>query len=385
MGYAENMITKTIAKLGHDVHLVTANVQVYFNSPEYQRTYEKLLGPAILQPGVKNVDGYTLHRLPHTIQENKLSITGLQKYLEQLKPDVIQVFEIDEPPTYDAAQVCKRTNIALFTESHMHKSVFLQTWRKKVRSAITRILPAQKRLALINDTTILCYPIAEDVADLAIHYFKVPASKIKIQSLGVDTELFRLPEQDEIIHRKNIRQQFGFEENDIVCIYTGRFSKDKDPHTLARAIDKLAGGNVSFKGLFVGNGTPEDIQFISSMKNCIIQPFVKVEELNKYYWAADIGVWPRQESTSQLDAAACGLPLVLSNKIHVTERVNGNGFLYEEGDSDDLAGKLLQLADHNKRKELGSAGNKKVINFFSWRAIASERLSDYRTALTKRL
>jgi glycosyltransferase involved in cell wall biosynthesis len=382
MGYAENMLPRTMASLGHEVHLVAANVQVYFNSADYKKTYEKLLGPAVVETGSKTIDGYTLHRLPHTLIGNKIIITGLQEYLIKLNPDIIQTFEIDEPPTYDAAVVSGKIKCRLFTESHMHKSVFLQSKKKKIRSWVARILPTNRRLRLINKQTILCYPIAEDVADLASEYFKVPVSKIKIQSLGVDTNLFRLPDAGELQWREIVRKQFEFKPEDIVCIYTGRFAKDKDPHTLARAINAFAQNENRFKGLFVGNGTAEDIEYIKSMNNCFVQPFVSVNELNRYYWASDIGVWPRQESTSQLDAAACGLPLVLSDKIHVSERVNGNGFLYKEGDSEDLVLRLLQLKDKETRKKLGCFANKKVLEHYSWMTIAEQRIADYKLSLT---
>lgn len=381
MGYAENMLTKTFADLGYEVHLIAANVQVYFNSPDYNKTYEKLLGPAIVNSGIKSIDGYTLHRLNHKLIKNKIHLLGLDNCLASINPDIIQTFELDEPATIVAAIYSKRTGKKLFTESHMHKSVFYKSRSKRIKGIIKKFLPKQNHIKLIDEQSILCYPIAEDVADLAINYFRINKNKIKIQSLGVDTNLFRLPVGDELNYRDKLREELGINKTDLVCIYTGRFAKDKDPHTLAAAIDLLAATKKNIKGLFVGNGTTEDIEFIKSKKNCIVKNFVKVTELNKYYWLADIGVWPRQESTSQLDAAACGLPLILSNQIHVKERVDGNGYLYEEGNHKDLAEKIVALTDKDTRSAFGIVGNKKVINTYSWKAIAQERITDYKKAL----
>ena len=44
MGYTDNMLPKYLAKLGHEVHLITSNGQIYFNSPEYSEVYEDALG-----------------------------------------------------------------------------------------------------------------------------------------------------------------------------------------------------------------------------------------------------------------------------------------------------------------------------------------------------
>jgi len=103
--------------------------------------------------------------------------------------------------------------------------------------------------------------------------------------------------------------------------------------------------------------------------------------LAPFYWAADVGVWPKQESTSQLDAAACGLPLIVSNRVAVVERVTGNGLLYDEADPDDLARKIVALDDPEVRQRMSAVGVEKVQRNFSWRRIAAERIDAYQAAL----
>ena len=46
-------------------------------------------------------------------------------------------------------------------------------------------------------------------------------------------------------------------------------------------------------------------------------------QLSAHYRAADIGIWPRQESMSMIDAASSGVPLIVSDKIGEPERVEG--------------------------------------------------------------
>ena len=91
--------------------------------------------------------------------------------------------------------------------------------------------------------------------------------------------------------------------------------------------------------------------------------------------------WPNQESMSQLDAAACGLPVVLSNRISVLERVEGNGLLYKEGQPENLARQLQKLADPGLRCNLGVVGAAKVRERYSWLRIARERIADYEAAI----
>ena len=123
-----------------------------------------------------------------------------------------------------------------------------------------------------------------------------------------------------------MRGRFGLSADDIVCVYTGRFTTDKNPLALAQAIDALAEIDPRYKGLFIGDG--EQRPEIVSCRNTTVVPFMTHAGLAQHYRAADIGVWPRQESMSMIDAAASGLPIVVSNAVGEVERVNGNGRMY---------------------------------------------------------
>jgi glycosyltransferase involved in cell wall biosynthesis len=404
MGYAENFLPKALAELGHDVHLVTSTAQVYYNSPSYDKTYRPFLGPNIVKEGVTRLDGYTLHRLQ--LASNKsgvLIIKGLSDYLNKLKPQVIQTFSVNSLTTYQAAKYCHKNDCKLFTESHVHASVFSASVAQKINISIKKIRKFilgrnifkfildlsrshlnQKKLKFINEITQMCYPIAPDAARIVENYYYVSNNKIKVQSLGVDTDLFH-PASSLFLNeeRGKSRTQLGLRNDSLVCIYTGRFTRDKKPQCLARAVDYLQNQGENIQALFVGNGTADEIKEIAAMKGCLVHKFVQVKELPKLYWLADIGVWPSQESTSQLDAAACGLPLILSDHIEVKERVDGNGLLYDEDNEIDLAEKIRLLQNIPLRQKMSSIGAENVKNKFSWRAIAQERVKDYYKVLAK--
>ncbi len=309
-------------------------------------------------------------------------IKGLQNYLEQLGPDIIQTFDPYSDPTYDSALISRRKSIKLFTASHWHASVFrkeefAKTWRGILKDWLGRDA-FQQKLRFIASQTIRCYPIAPDAADIAVRYFRVPKSKISIQPLGVDQSLFYPPSFEERVKiRERLSGEFGFARDALVCIYTGRFAGDKNPQCLAKAIDSLRRKNENVAGLFIGNGTSSETSEIIEKQGCYSRPFVPAKELRNFYCLADIAVWPAQESTSQLDAMACGVPLILSNRIEVVERIQGNGLLYEEGNAMDLAKKILQLKDQALRKQMSEIGIRKIQTQYSWETIARSRLVDY--------
>jgi len=373
MGYAENCLPKAMASLGHEVHVITSNVQPYFNSPVYKETYEPFIGPGIVACGVKEIDGYTLHRLPHIMWKGNLRIRGLLAKLRASRPQIVQTFDVLSQTTFEAALGKLLLGYKLFLESHVHASVFpLATGRV----GATTVDAKGRVVSLLSEK---CYPISADAADIAIRFFGVQPNKVSVCSLGVDTELFRSPTDASSQQvRVELRHRLGFAESDVVCVYTGRFSEDKDPLCLAQAISILVGQDMPFRGLFVGWGPQAEA--IQGCQGCVVHPFVPFRDLVQLYWAADIGVWPRQESTSQLDAAACGLPIVLSNRIKVTERVDGNGLTYEEGDPHDLARQVSTLCDPQVRCRMGEHGAKKMREHFSWRHIAEDRTRDYERA-----
>jgi glycosyltransferase involved in cell wall biosynthesis len=209
----------------------------------------------------------------------------------------------------------------------------------------------------------------------------VPTSKIKILSLGADTETFHPVESDlERAARRELRTSLGFTEGDIVCVYTGRFSRDKNPLLLAKAIDSLSDVAPQFKGLFIGDGVQRvDIE---ACRNTTVVPFMTHRRLSEHYRAADIGVWPRQESMSMIDAAASGVPLVVSDKMGEPDRVIGNGRVYVEDDIASLAEVLRSFTNPEERQAFGAVGRQKMLDGFNWTTFAQTVESDFIRALT---
>ena len=382
MGYAENCLPKAMAELGHEVHVISSTYNVYGTSADYDATYRSFLGPA--DQGVRrvSVDGYTLHRLSSRTIAGYVWIEGLVAKVRELAPDIVHCTEIASLQSFQLAAARPFLGFRFFTETHQHLSVvkpFLRSSKgfllEKTAYRLTRTLPT----SLASKAVEKCYAIAPDCVQVANTYYGVPLSKLKLQSLGTDTQLFRpATTAEELARRHEMRTQLGYSSSDVVCIYTGRFSADKNPLVLARAIDLLAADGGSFHGLFVGEGAQKDE--IGRCRHTKVLPFMKYAELSDFYRMADVAVWPRQESMSMLDAAACGLPLVVSDKIGESARISGNGRFYKENDEHDMARSLSSLASQNERDALGRHGRTKMVTDFSWASIARSIAADYMAA-----
>jgi glycosyltransferase involved in cell wall biosynthesis len=198
--------------------------------------------------------------------------------------------------------------------------------------------------------------------------------------LGVDTEYF-FPAQTEAhtAQRTLLRHRLGFNDHEVVCIYTGKFTSDKKVHLLLNAVEQLRARDLPFRALFIGEG-PQGRELGNDAWSTVL-PFMSFSELGPFYRAADIAVWPGNESTSMLDAAACGLPVVISDEVFYRAPVEGNGRVFQQNDPRSLSETLFALGDPAIRKALGTAGAARMAREFSWESIAKRRLLDYQAAL----
>jgi glycosyltransferase involved in cell wall biosynthesis len=382
MGYLENLLPKYLARQGVETHVVASDLPCFYRQKAGSAAYWGFIEP--LEPGSVEVrDGFTLHVLGHKKTFGHMRMAGLREKLRAIRPDVVQTSSPIGWMALDAARFKASLGYKLFTGSHHHASVFALATKptpfwsaERLHCLALRTIPGW----FVSQMTEKCHAITEDCADVAARFFGVPRSKMEICPLGVDTELFHpAVRAEDAAERTALRGRLGFGESEIVCIYTGRFSADKTPLLLARAIARLRGRGESYAGLFVGNG--EQVGEIQRCEGCVTHPFVRVQELGALYRAADIGVWPAQESLSMLDAAASGLPVVGNDTMTARERLDGNGMTYRLNDQTDLVRALLGLRGAETRRAMGELGARKMAEEFSWESIARRRMRDYEAAL----
>lgn len=385
MGYIENCLPQAMASMGHDVHVITSTAQVYYNASFYDTVYKDYLGEPILEPGLYKSGDVTIHRLPFLHIREHMILKGMLQEIRKIKPDIVHVFEHTAIDTYRLAVLKLLLPFRFYTGNHSVHTVFPlaknwdnESFLKKLRWRLFSKLPGRIIANLIEK----CYAVTQDASDIAVQFMGVPNGKVHVSTLGVNTDLYHpLPD----IERQALRKGLGFTDNDIVCIYTGRFTTEKNPLIVAEAIEELSANGYSFKGIFVGDGVQREA--ISQKKNCFVFDFVPFPELPGYYQAADIAVWPAQESTSQLDAVASGLNLVLTDKIKAYSNIETDNAhedrprivsrFYAHFNREDLMRQLLSLTDAENRKKLSDLGVKEIVSKSSWYKIAERWAKDY--------
>ena len=383
MSYMGTMLPKFAARHGAEVHLVALNLPPYHHAPTVAGMYAEIAGGALLptsEPEV--VDGYRVHLLAYRRLFGYVAARGLARKLAELKPDVIYSFSAIGWLPLQALVYRLRHGARLFTGSHTTASTFPlashpHPWltARGVGCFLSRWLPGR----LVSLFTEKCYAPTADCARVASRFFGVQSRKVKVVHLGVDPDVFHpLTTVPERLQRRRLREQLGFTDDEIVCICTGKLTADKQVLLLADAIGRLQQQGQRFRALFIGAGPLQEA--LAAKPGCVVLGHMPFTALADYYRAAEIGVWPGTESTSMLDAAACGLPLVVSDRIY-RAHVDGNGRTYRGGELDDLVAVLGGLADADLRRELGTAGTRKMRRAFNWDTIAFDRLADFGAAL----
>ena len=386
MGYIENKLPEFLAALGSEVHLVTTNVRANPLVPGLDDWEGSKVFPRKSPLLFKN--GVAIHCLPVRRVLRLPRLISLRSLLQQLRPDVVQTHDMAGWTTLDPARWQRELGYCLFGGAHRTMSVFpradLLPWLSwpGIKGRLSRLLylrlPSQYGSRYMEK----CYAATSDCAIVAERFLGVPKSKIELLPLGVDTDLFHpINNGEERRICADLRQRLGLHPDEVVCLYTGKFTSEKNPLLLAQAVARLQGEGLPFRGFFVGAG--EQKEAIAACSGCITVPFQPHCELGAFYRCSDIGVWPTQESMSMLDAAACGLPIVVNHTVQATERFEGNGLTYQLNNLEDLVAALRRLQAKPLRESLGRNGADKVRRCFSWSANAAHRLRDYEQAIAR--
>lgn len=144
---------------------------------------------------------------------------------------------------------------------------------------------------------------------------------------------------DQVLVRKEVREQYGIRDNDVVCIYVGRMTKEKGLKTLEATFEILSEKNLNrLVFLFVGDGDYRETFEYNCKKYSIRTIFAGMQqEVSRYYKASDFFILPslhENHSIALLEACAAKIPSVATD-------CGGNGEIIYDG----FSGILVPIDD----------------------------------------
>ncbi|MCD6101422.1 MAG: glycosyltransferase family 4 protein [Candidatus Marinimicrobia bacterium] len=211
--------------------------------------------------------------------------------------------------------------------------------------------------------------------------YEIPVDKIDAIYNG--TEFNRCIFTKEELEKTRV--QFTLPEKPIV-LFVGRTNDPrKGLDLLLKAFKKIL-EKIDVMLLVVGGGNqtkPRKIaESLGISKNVFFTGFVDETTLKKCYALCDVYVCPsRLEGFGLviLEAMACGKAVVASNSGAIPEVVGNAGILVEPGDTDALAGAIIELLrDPRKRRKLEKKAIKRIHEDFTWNGAANKLLESYK-------
>lgn len=193
---------------------------------------------------------------------------------------------------------------------------------------------------------------------------------------GVDLERFK-----QLPPKNFIRSQLGIGvRDDRIILFVGNLRQHKGVKYLIYAMEKVLKSCKEARLIIVGGDIGEKRNLEKIVKELELDPYVKFqgrvpnEEVPKFMAAADIFVMPSMFegfSNAIIEAMASGLPIIATraggNASVIEDGVNG--FLVETKNYEQLAEKILLLAESDVLRNEISENNKKKAEEYRWERI----------------
>jgi len=224
-----------------------------------------------------------------------------------------------------------------------------------------------------------------------------PAEKIQVVYNGVDPQKYsREQVSDEKV--REVRQQYGLKDNDVMVLFLGRLVWVKGVDKLIASMSHVLQKIPNAKLVIVGLGDMRE--YLERMvQNLKLQDVVKFrfefipeEERVAHYAACDVAVFPsvyEPFGIVALEAMSMGKPVVVGasgvsgmREVVVPSGQEQCGFHVNPNDPTDIAWAIVSAVQDSQRKvQLGQNGRKKVLQEFTWDVIAKKTIQCYNELL----
>ncbi len=246
-------------------------------------------------------------------------------------------------------------------------------WREKRQARIRQTVPRADRILTL----------AQQGADAAHEILGVEHERLRPVLLAVDTDQFKRP-GDELIAAAAERHGLG--ERPYV-LTLGPFGRRKNQLGLLTA---FARAELPSDWLLVIGGTKEEhadtvraeaLAAGLDPARVVLPGWIPDEDLVPLLSGASIYACSSMHEGFGLpviEAQACGVPVVSSNRGALAETLGNCGLLFDPTDVDDFANALHRLAvDDILRARFASDGPRRVAEHFTWDRVARETLAVY--------
>jgi glycosyltransferase involved in cell wall biosynthesis len=277
---------------------------------------------------------------------------GIVRALTEARPEVVVVSGWSTFAAQAAIAWCRVKDVPYVLVVESHDEGPRAGWRRTVKGTVVPPVVQNASGVLVTGTLARNSMISRGAAPERVRVF---ANTIDVEGFGERAD--RLAAQ-----RPELRAELGADPDDVVVLSVARLVPEKGLDTLIRAVATVADHHIVL--VFAGDG-PEREELGRLAEELEVRAVFTGdavwEKIVEVYVAADVfALLSEREPWAVVvnEAAACGLPLVLSDRVgaaHDLLRDGENGALVTAGDVDAAAKALRALAgDPNLRRAQGA-------------------------------
>jgi glycosyltransferase involved in cell wall biosynthesis len=266
---------------------------------------------------------------------------GISRALGHARPDVAVVSGWSTFASQAAIAWCRAHRIPYLLVVESHDSGPRRGWRRRVKGTVVPRVVRGSAGALVTGTLARQSMVARGA----------PPERVRIFANTIDVEEFGERSAELADRRPGLREGLGAGSDDVVVVSVARLAPEKGLDVLVHAVAEAADPRLLL--VLAGDGPErerlDDLAAVLGVR-LVLAGDREWEQIVELYVSADVfALLSEREPWAVVvnEAAACGLPLVLSDRVgaaHDLLHDGENGFLVEAGDVDLAADALRRLA-----------------------------------------
>jgi len=312
--------------------------------------------PPLVRIPAANVPGFHGFRMP-------LSVSRAARLLEAVKPDLVEAGDAGHC-AWAALRMRKRHDVpaVAFYHSDLPRLVRPRLGRLAAHGTCRYLANLYRQFDLVLAPSRV---MVEHLESIGVH------GAVQ-QPLGIDSHVFHPLREDEV-GNETLRERLGLDSDTRLLVYAGRFTPEKKLHVLIEAVRKLGG---RYHLVLVGSGDE-----LPQANNLTIIPFQRDQrQLAHLLASCDVLVHPGDCETFGLivlEAMACGLPVVGTNRGGVAELVDRETGILAKPDSVDSLAEAIEAIYWRDMVRMGQAARRKAVERYDWDQILPQVLGRY--------
>jgi glycosyltransferase involved in cell wall biosynthesis len=197
------------------------------------------------------------------------------------------------------------------------------------------------------------------------------------------------------VDKRKVKQELGFNPNDIAILSVGRLYARKGLFTLIESMPRVVKLFKNAKFIISGKGQSNEMKKLVAhaerlrvRDNIIFTGYYPDKKLPKLYQAADVfafSTFYEHHPFAVLEALSSQLPVVTTNVGGIPETITDgkNGFMCQPFNPTEFSNKILFLLEHpQEAQEMALQARKTIVERFDWRIVVQKVLKVYGEALS---